>query len=315
VSVSGGSGGGNNTGGGGGPVAESDVVNLVADLSQRPVKGVGFGTDRVAVIDDTGAIEAAVGSPGDCVLVDGTTGPCGQPQPSFVDGETPGGIVDGSNTTFTLSNLPVGASLMLFRNGLYMKAGFDYSLNGSSIQFASGGQPQPLDTLAASYRVNALGGTVIGGGSGGGTQAVTAQVLCSAGGASTQATTALAGLGSCNIAGAALMPGDRIEIQFTFSHTGTAAGYRVQVNWGNTTLIDRQAANQDIAVTGRADAAITASGAQLSLESWGTVLTFLPGIVNAPYQNGLTVSLNGLVLNAADTLTLSNYTVLRYPAN
>ncbi len=316
IGVSSGSGGSSDSGSGSsGPIAESTVVNLVADLSQRPVKGVGFGTNRVAIIDDNGAIEAAVGSPGDCVLVDGTTGPCGQPQPTFVDAETPGGIVDGSNRTFTLANLPVGTSLMLFRNGLYMKAGSDYTLTGSSVLFATGGQPQPLDTLVASYRVNALGGSVIGGGSGGGTQAITAQVLCSSGGASTQATTALATLGTCNVLSAALQPGDRIEVQFTFAHTGTAGGFEVQVNWGSTTLIDRLGGIQDTAVTGRADAAITSTGAQLSVESWGTVLTFLPGILTAPSQSGLTVALNGKVANGADTLTLSNYTVVRYPAN
>ena len=151
--VTSGSGGSSDSGGGSsGPIAESNVVNLVADLSQRPVKGVGFTTDRVAVIDDTGAIVAVVGSVGDCVLVDGTTGPCGQTLPTFVDGETPGGIVDGTNMSFTLANAPSGTSLMLFRNGLYMKAGVDYSLTGSGILFVSGAAPQPLDTLAASYR-------------------------------------------------------------------------------------------------------------------------------------------------------------------
>src|SRR5206468_1481687 len=110
------------------PILESTVVGLLADLSQRPVKGPGFGTGSVAVINNDGQIETAVGSLGDCVFVDGTTGPCGSgSEPVFVDAETPGGLVDGSNRTFTLANAPEGSSLMLFRNGIYTKAGFDYT--------------------------------------------------------------------------------------------------------------------------------------------------------------------------------------------
>jgi len=309
------SGGSSDSGSGSsGPIAESAVTNLVADLGQRPVKGVGFTTDGVAIIDDNGLIETAVGSPGDCVLVDGSTGPCGQPQPTFVDAETPGGVINGTNTTFTLANLPSGSSLMLFRNGIYMQAGFDYTLTGSSIQFVSAEPPQLLDTLVASYRVGSLGSSVIGGGSGGSVVTTSAQVLCSAAGASTQATT-FVNLGGCNVPAAAMQPGDRIQIQFNFTHTGTAGGFEAQVTWGTTTVLDRVGGTGDSAFTGQANAAITSTGAQLSVQSWGSVLSFLPGIVTSPVQSGLRIALNGQVRNAADTLTLSNFTVVRFPAN
>jgi len=53
--------------------AESDVAGLVTDLSMRPLKGPGFAPSRAAVINSSGAIDAAVGNGGDCVLVDGTS--------------------------------------------------------------------------------------------------------------------------------------------------------------------------------------------------------------------------------------------------
>ncbi len=125
------------------------------------MKGAGFGTNAVAVVDDNGLIETAVGDPGSCVFVDGTTGPCGQT--TYADAETPGGAMDGVNTTFTLANTPLGSSLMLFLNGLYMTANLDYTLTGSSIQFVPGAIPQPGDTLIASYRVDtSAAGDIVG---------------------------------------------------------------------------------------------------------------------------------------------------------
>jgi hypothetical protein len=113
-----------------------------------------------------------------------------------------------------------------------------------------------------------------------------------------------------------LVAGDRIEVQFTFAHTGTTSGFNLQLNWGNTTILARTGAARDVAVVGRADAAITAAGAQLSIESWGTVLPFLPAILNAPVQSGLEVAFRAALSTAGpDSVTLTNYTVLRFPGN
>ncbi len=150
------SGGGSASGlGGGVSTTESAVTNLVSDLNARPIKGPGFGTNAVAVVDQNGQIETVVGNAGDCVFVDGTTGPCSNVVlPSFVTAEIPGGTLDGSNGTFTLANTPSGTSLMLFRNGLLLQPGTDYSLSGSTIQFAGTAIPQPQDSLAAEYRLD-----------------------------------------------------------------------------------------------------------------------------------------------------------------
>src|SRR5882724_3808748 len=67
------------TGGGAGGVTaiqESDVTGLVQDLVARAVKGPGYTNSRTAIINDTGGLEGAVGSPSDCVRVDGASGPC-----------------------------------------------------------------------------------------------------------------------------------------------------------------------------------------------------------------------------------------------
>jgi hypothetical protein len=295
------------------PITESSVVNLVADLAQRPLKGAGFGTNAVAYVDDNGMLETAVGDPGSCVLVDGTTGPCGAP--TYADAETPGGTIDGVNNTFTLANTPLGSSLMLFLNGLYTTANFDYTLTGSTIQFATGATPQPGDTLTASYRVDtSAGGDIVSLTAPGGVlHTAAAQVICSAAGTSTGAA-AWTSLGGCNIPVAGLLSGDRIEVRATFAHSGTTTGFSFQVNWGTTTILARSGAPQDSGAAGRADAAITAGGAQVSIESWGSVLPFQAGILNAPAQAGLEVIFLGEVSQAgSDSITLTNFTVLRYP--
>lgn len=72
---------------------------------------------------------------------------------NFVDMETPSGLDTGVNANFTLANVPnPTSSLALYRNGLRMQAGADYSLNGSTITFLSGQLPQTGDTLICSYR-------------------------------------------------------------------------------------------------------------------------------------------------------------------
>lgn len=68
--------------------------------------------------------------------------------------ETPGGAINGVNATFTLAAAPSPAgSLLLFRNGLLMRAGAgkDFTLSGSSITFLGGNLPQTGDDLVASY--------------------------------------------------------------------------------------------------------------------------------------------------------------------
>jgi hypothetical protein len=147
------------TGGGGAggitQILESDVTGLVADLTARAVKGPGYSNSRTAIINDVGQIEGAVGTSTDCIHVDGTSGACGSGGSSitFVDEESPGGVVDGANASFTIASTPAPVgSLHLFRNGILQKVGFDYILSASTIVFFVAATPQPGDTLLASYR-------------------------------------------------------------------------------------------------------------------------------------------------------------------
>ena len=295
--------------GGATPVDESDVVGLIADLGARPVKGPGFAAGRVAVVNATGAIESASGSPTDCVRVDGSSGPCGGGAPSFVDGDSPAGIVDGANTLFSLSAMPDPvSSLAVYSNGLLQKNGQDFTLNGLTLQFVAAAAPQPGDTLLASYRLT--------GDQASATQMYPGpQVLCSGSGAGTNAAV-LTSMGVCSIPAGVLLPGDRVEVRFDLEHQGTASGFSFEVHWGGTVLGHRDATAGDALVSGRADGGILAAGAQMSFQSWGAVLPLTAGVASAPdaYSNGLVIDFQGrLAAAAGDTLTLRNFTVVRLP--
>jgi hypothetical protein len=291
------------------PAQESDIVGLIADLGARPLKGPGFAAGRTAVVDALGALESASGSATDCVHVDGSSGPCGSGgTPSFVDGDSPAGIVDGSNTSFTLSAVPNPAtSLAVYRNGMLQKTDQDYTATGSTIQFVTAAAPQPGDTLLASYRLT-------GADSGTPPTFPNPQVLCSGTGTATSSTS-LTSIGGCAIPAGLLAPGDRVEIRFDFAHQGTASGFSFEINWGATTILQRDAGAGDSLVTGRANAAILAAGAELDSQSWGTVLPFSASVASAAdsYTSGLTIDFQGMLAQTGDTLTLANYTVVRYP--
>jgi hypothetical protein len=133
----------------------SDITGLQNALNVRPAVGTGFGISRSAVIDATGAIDAAIGNLSDCLHVDGTSGPCASISTSFIDSEVPLGTLNGSNASFTLSNVPnPAASLAVFRNGLLLRQGGDFTLSANAVTFQTGAIPQTGDVLAASYRLS-----------------------------------------------------------------------------------------------------------------------------------------------------------------
>ncbi len=300
---------GGSGGSSGGAVQESSVVGLIADLGARPTKGAGYAAGRVAVVDALGALESATGDAGDCMHVDGSSGPCASSAPSFVDADTLTGIVDGSNTSFSLSATPNPASsLAVYRNGMLETAGVDFTASGAGIHFLAVSTPQPGDTLLASYRLS-------GGGSGGAASLYPSpQVLCSGTGAATNVAT-FASMGTCSIAGGILAPGNRVEIHFDLEHQGAAGGFTFEVLWAGTTVVARSAAVGDILVSGRAEAAIETGGAQLSQQSWGTLLPLAAGVAKSTdaYSSDLTIDFQGEMAQAGDTLTLRGYSVVRLP--
>jgi hypothetical protein len=290
-----------------GPVPESDVTGLVADLAARPIKGPNFAPGAVALVDAQGYIDSVAGSPSDCVLVSGSSGPCGGAQPGFMDGDLPQGATNGSNATFTLSAVPTpSASLALYRNGVLQNQGADYTLSSSVVQFAAGNVPQPGDTLLANYRLPASGGT---------SQLYPSpQILCNGTGAVVTGSS-MSSLAACVIPPGVLAAGDHVEIKFDLAHQGTAGGFTFEIQWGATTLVERTAATGDAAVSGHADAGLDQAGAQISSQSWGTVLPLGATVGSATdvYANGLTINFQAAMSGTGDTLTLRNYAVVLLP--
>jgi len=292
-------------------ITEANVTGLVADLGARPVKSPTFAPGRTAVVDSSGLISTAAGNPTDCVHVDGSSGPCAAANaPSFVDAEAPAGIVDGSNTVFGLSAVPDPvSSLAVYRNGMLQKIGQDYAVSGSTVTFVAPATPLPGDTLLASYRLNGTGED-----SAPGATFSSTQVLCSGTGTSATTTT-LTVLGRCNIPAGVLAAGDRVEVRFDYAHPGTAGGFSVEVDWGATVLVHRDAATGEKLVSGRGAAAVLASGAQLSAESWGTALALAASAASSSdnYSAGVTVSFLGSIAQIGDSLALTNFSVVRVP--
>ena len=136
-------------------IAIANVTGLQNALNVRPPVGTAFGISRSAVIDATGAIDAATGNLSDCLHVDGTSGPCSSVSTTFLDAEVPAGAVNGSNAAFVLANVPnPPASLALFRNGLLLRQGGDYTLTSNAVTFVTGAVPQTNDVLSAFYRLS-----------------------------------------------------------------------------------------------------------------------------------------------------------------
>jgi hypothetical protein len=287
-------------------LAEADIPGLVSDLTARPVKGPGFAPGRAAFIGLTGNLEAVTGNSSDCVRVDGSAGPCGGLDISFIDGETPSGAVDGSNNVFQLANTPdLASSLAVYRNGMLQKPDFDYTRNGRVVTFVQQSIPQPGDTLLATYRIQGGASSTVG---------PALQVLCSGTGQST-GSTSTASLASCIISANTLRYGDRVEIQFDYQHQGTN-GFTFGVTWSGTTAVQRTAPAGETLVTGRVEAALSESGTQLSAQSWGGTLALAAGLsaTTDSLSSPITVEFTGsLAGGSTDQLALRNYSVVRVP--
>ena len=141
----------------------------------------------------------------------------------------------------------------------------------------------------------------------------TPQVLCSGTGATINSA-ALVSLGTCTIP-----PGcyRRATGSRSASIMRTAERGRLfdRDPLGRNHIVHRDALSTETLSTGRADAGVLTSNAQLSSETWGTALAFSANAVVAgdAYANGLTIDFRGLVANGGDTLTLSNFAVVRIP--
>jgi hypothetical protein len=295
------------------PVQIGDVVGLPNELGVRLMRGVGFGIGRAAVINQAGQIDAASGNLGDCVRVDGSSGPCGggggAAASSFADAEVPAGTVNGSNAVFTLASSPSpAASLELYRNGLLQRLGSDYQISGNAITFFLASVPQAGDLLVASYRFANPNDPL--------SSLASPQVVCSSTGSGTSNTT-LTELGSCTIPAGLLGSGDRLEIQFQYGHTGTATGFTGAVQVGSTTVASRAGGATEAMVVGHTSFGIYGSSQAWDSQTWGIglSLTVNAGASGENTGQALRISLLGQMAGAtADSVFLRNFTVIRYPA-
>ncbi len=145
----------------------SDVTGLRTELDLRPTRGTTWTPGRTAVIGQSGAVESAFGSPGDCVHVDGTSGPCGSASSgssgttiNYVDGEVPSGSIDGVNRALKLGITPNPVqSLRLFLNGLLLASGSDYGITGTDILMFRA--PSVGSIVQASYRTSGAVATIV----------------------------------------------------------------------------------------------------------------------------------------------------------
>lgn len=131
-------------------VTISQVIGLTANLNAINGSLVSLTTTANGVSSQVATLSSSVATL--TALVNGLSS--GTISTAFSDAEVPGGTINGTNTTFTLANTPSPAStLALYRNGLLMTQGVDYSLSGSTVSFVSGETPQSGDVLQAYYRL------------------------------------------------------------------------------------------------------------------------------------------------------------------
>jgi hypothetical protein len=295
------------------PVQIGDVIGLANELEVRPMRGVGYGLGRAAVINASGMIDGASGNLSDCVRVDGSAGPCGGGgggmAVGFADSETPAGLINGANATFLLAHAPnPPGSLQLFRNGLRMAQGADYTLSGNTITFFVASRPQTGDQLVANYRYADPGNPL-------GTLA-SSQVVCSGVGASTGSQT-LTQLASCTVPAGVLGTGDRLEIRFQMEHTGAAAGFAAEVRVGTAVVVARSAPSTETRISGRTDFGLHGAGQLWDTQTWGTASswTVTAGSAAEDVSQALTVSFRGQLTGAgSDSVAVRNFTVIRHPA-
>ena len=138
------------------PMQIKDVVGLQNQLELRPQSVANAVTGGTVVFNAAGQLDKASGIPSDCVHVDGTSGPCSQA--GFVDADPLIGALDGINTQFGISLTPDPiTSLKLYRNGVRLTVGVDYSIAGRTITFLPGAVPKNGDLLQVDYRSEQLG--------------------------------------------------------------------------------------------------------------------------------------------------------------
>ena len=135
-------------------ISISQVTGLTATLNAINGSLISLSTTANNVSTTVSGLSSAVATL--TALVNGMAQ--GTISTAFSDGESPSGAMNGTNAVFTLANSPSPtAALSLYRNGVLLSNGADYSLNGATVTFVSTQVPQSNDVVQAFYRVAGSG--------------------------------------------------------------------------------------------------------------------------------------------------------------
>lgn len=141
-----------------------DAVNTAFTLSGAPNPGSSLMLYRNGVLQTNGSDYVLAGAaltltgismprPGDVLQAWYRKSGTAAAATAFADAETPSGVLNGSNATFTLAATPNPASsVQVFRNGVLQRNSIDFSVNGATLIFAALSIPQPGDLLQVWYR-------------------------------------------------------------------------------------------------------------------------------------------------------------------
>jgi hypothetical protein len=152
------------------PIPMTDVIGLVQALSQinNSIANINGGNGLTIPMSNVTGLLAALAQINDSVdnltktvaaqnaLINSLTSTVQNlpSVPTFVDSETPVGLIDGVNPTFALSAAPSPpTSLIVYRNGLRLTPGSDYSLSGNIIVFTKDAIPNSGDLITVTYRL------------------------------------------------------------------------------------------------------------------------------------------------------------------
>jgi hypothetical protein len=120
--------------------------------------GISNGTSAQVIVGNASGVPVWVSLSGDVTIsnsgvatVDNSAATGFTKFTNYVNNETPGGTINGSNTAFTLAAAPVAGQESFFLNGQRLErgAGNDYTISGSNVTMLFA--PQTGDKLRADY--------------------------------------------------------------------------------------------------------------------------------------------------------------------
>lgn len=124
----------------------SAPITIDIEVTSPAAVALEIATPAVDVTPDPSGAQVIV------VAIPGPAGPAGQPgDGAGVFNETPTGVKDGVNTTFTLAHTPAVWSTTLYRNGLREVLTVGYTVTGSSVTFTT--PPLSSDVLTVDYLI------------------------------------------------------------------------------------------------------------------------------------------------------------------